>query len=138
MEPSLCRGWRVLVHATATPPRAGDLALIRDIDGRLVHRVVLVARFRAGLRIFHRGDAGGGIGLSRPEDVLGQVVSIVEPPGRPLPTQEELSGRLLRGLRQARCRCRLYAFARSLAEGLRIDRLLPLGTVAESLRRLLR
>jgi hypothetical protein len=138
MEPSLCRGWRVLVHPTAIPPHAGDLVLIRVIDGSLIHRVVVVARFRAGLRIFHRGDAGGGIGLSRPEDVLGRVTSIVEPPARPLPTQETLSLPLLRSLRGARRRCRLYTLARNLAERLAIDRLLPRGTAAGPLRRLLR
>jgi hypothetical protein len=138
MEPSLGRGWRVVVEPTADPLCPGDIVLIRGAQGNLVHRVVHVADFHAGTRVFHRGDAGGGTGLSLVDDVLGRVTAIVAPPDQPLPTVERLSATLARRLRGARVRCRLYALTRQLAEGLAVGNLVPLDRAAPLVRRLLR
>jgi hypothetical protein len=118
MEPTLGRGARVRVGPLTGAPVAGDVVLIRGAQELIVHRVVYFARFLSGARVFHRGDAGGGIGLSLEEAVLGRVTGVLDPPAPGLPQLSGTAPAVQRRVWSAFRRCRAYALLRQLAERL--------------------
>ncbi len=117
MEPTVRRGAWVRVAALEGPVEVGDVVVLRGRDGSIVHRVLHLARFHSGARVFHGGDASRRFGLAALEDVLGRVVAEV-PDDLPVPRLDEVDAVVRRRLRGVQFRCRCYSLARRALEAL--------------------
>jgi hypothetical protein len=118
MEPSLRRGWKVRVEPVSADPEPGALVVLETRSGHLLHRVLHVARFRDGVWLFHRGDAGGRVGMTPGGAVVGRVIAVLLPPDQRLPTLDRLSPTASRTFVRARIRSRLYAACRAVAHSM--------------------
>jgi hypothetical protein len=116
MEPSLRRSWRVRV-APAAEISCGDVILFKGRSALVLHRVV--GAFDD--YVVHRGDAGGGMGLVRREEVLGRAIEVVSPP-EPFPDLDRLPPPVRASFARARRRARAYAFVRRIAVRAGLDR----------------
>lgn len=118
MEPTIRKGWTVQVNPLREEPGPGRVVVIRGAQAWIVHRVVAVDLHEPAL-VLHRGDAMGGVGACRREDVVGEVVALVSPMG-PLP--ELAGGPPRRAFDAARRRCALYLALRRAARATGIHR----------------
>ncbi len=120
MRPSLDVGWRLRV-APLPPgvlPAPGQIVVLRAGTGAaefVTHRVVAVATAVEGALVFHRGDAGGGVGMAAGAQIVGRVVAILAPPGAVLPELEQLDERPRRAFQAARRRALVYLACRRAA-----------------------
>jgi len=117
MSPTLPLGTRVLV-ATAEPPTpppaVGDVVLLAAHPRPIIHRVVHVARAGDSHAVYHRGDAGGGIGVACGGTLLGTVVAVLEAAPGADHSVAAVPPRLLASFHRARRRAQLDALLRRL------------------------
>lgn len=81
MEPSLPKGSQVVV--VSLPPtelRPGDIVLFETRSGRTIHRKIMAATIGGRNVVFHRGDNGGGIGVTEARAAIGKAVAILSTP----------------------------------------------------------
>lgn len=90
MTPNLPAGTRVLV-AIDLDRRAepGDVVLFSG-EPPVLHRVLHVVRLRRRTVLFHRGDAGGGIGITDNTGLLGLAIAVLSPQPGPVPAVADL------------------------------------------------
>ena len=136
MEPTLQPGCHVLVAALTTPPQPGDIVLLRGPDGLVVHRVVALEDAGGTQLLFHRGDAPGHVGITRPEAVAGRVEATVTPSAGPLPGWENLDAAVRVRFASSRLRCLRYARLRRLARHWRLAGKPLVGRLGALARRL--
>ncbi len=128
MQPGLPRGCRLRVEPCGadTPLEPGQLVALRGPAGLIVHRLVWSSSVAGELRLVHRGDAGGRLGLAPGRALVGQVTAVLDP-ALPLPTLQllapEARAAFGRAQRQARWFLTLARLGRVLARlGLRLER----------------
>jgi hypothetical protein len=118
MEPALPAGSRVWVlpcDGLARQPRSGDVVALRSGGALLVHRLVWSASFSDGARLFHRGDAGGGVGIAPADALVGGVAGVASPAEVPLPAFDRLGARARRDFRHCQARCLVFVLLRHAA-----------------------
>ncbi len=113
MEPTLRRGWRLLVEPLSRLPWVGEIIALRGRERLIVHRVVHVARLRSGLRVYHTGDASGALGRCSRDAIVGRVTLVLDREGRTTEPKPMIA-RVRRRLLLARWRSRVEALVRSV------------------------
>jgi signal peptidase I len=114
MEPGLQPGSRLRVVPLEGAPHSGDVVVMRSAGGTnllglVVHRIVATSASGGVHVVFHRGDAGGRVGVAPVDCVLGRVVTVV---GRPVPAVRDLEPGQRHAFLRARRRARVYAYLR--------------------------
>ncbi len=102
------------------PPEPGAIVVLRSAGGSarsraalLVHRVVATAESGGERLVFHRGDAGGRLGIAAAGSVVGRIVAVLDPPRRCVPALGDLDAGERRAFARAqRALSRLPAPAR--------------------------
>ena len=114
MEPSLGLGSRVWVTPDSGNAKPGDIALIRGREGWILHRVVATHAEGDEVLVFHRGDAGGGIGCCPATAIAGTAVAFLDPSAS-FPKLESMGHRFLSSFVAAQRRVRVFVRLRRLA-----------------------
>ena len=117
MEPTLGRGWRVVIAPVDGDECCGQIVLIRGSSHWIVHRVILRVRVFGEEVVFHRGDGAGKVGWCSALCVCGRVVRVVEPENSdwtPAPPD-----RLRWSLKRCRLKCRFLAMVLGLTRWMR-------------------
>ena len=88
----------------------------------VVHRIVWIGHVGERRIVFHRGDAGGRVGLTDSDAVVARVVGVLTPatstagePEPPVPSLDALDAARRSAFRRAQRRCRAYVALRRTA-----------------------
>lgn len=135
MTPTLPVGARLVIGVVEVSAIvSGDVVLFAGDPHPVIHRVLHIARVGSRVVLFHRGDAGDGIGVADGRRVLGRVVAVLAPSLGPVPALHALPPRLRRSFARAVWVARLAAVAGRLGVSRRVlpgwlrraaERLLP-------------
>ena len=118
MAPTLPRGTVVLTEACAgASVRVGDVVVFQGDRGLTVHRVVHATGRGPRSRLFHVGDALGGVGIGRVADVVARAAAVLSPGDGPIPGVAEMPWRWRLRFADLRLRCRLAAWADAATGG---------------------
>lgn len=120
MEPSIRMGTKVRIEPLHIRPRVGDIVLIQSSNGLLLHRIVGFTRDAHNEYVFHAGETASYATMCSATQILGRAVN--KPYSQTIPCLEMLSPQSQERIYKLERQCRRYAFLRSMAYSLRLNR----------------